>query len=85
MALGESEQIVGKLYFRNMDDEWEQFPTDEELAAAEASAFDLQKLGFAIICQLCNTPPTVSQIKQRAMLNSWKCDKCHTINSAGKA
>jgi len=85
MAHGRNEQIVGKLYFRNMDDEWEQFPTDEELAAAEASAFDLQKLGFAIICQLCNTPPTVSQIKQRAMLNSWKCDKCHTINSAGKA
>ncbi len=76
---------MGKLYFRNMDDEWEQFPTDEQLQAAQASAWELQKLGFAIICQLCNTPPTVSQIKQRAMLQSWKCDKCHTINSAGKA
>ena len=65
MAHGESEQIVGKLFFRNMDDEWEQFPTDEELQAAEASAWDLQKLGFAIICQLCN--------------------KCATLNSAGKA
>ncbi len=76
---------MGKLFFRNMDDEWEQFPTDEQLQAAEASAWELQKLGFAIICQLCNTPPTVSQIKQRALLQSWKCDKCGTLNSAGKA
>jgi hypothetical protein len=76
---------VGKLYFRNQDDEWEQFPTDEDLQAAEASAWDLQKLGFAIICQLCNTPPTVAQIKQRALQHSWKCDKCHTVNSAGRA
>jgi hypothetical protein len=76
---------MGKLYFRNMDDEWEQFPTDEQLQAARESAHHLQELGFAIICQLCNTPPTVQQIKQRALQNEWKCDKCHTINSAGKA
>jgi len=68
-----------------MDDEWEQFPTDEQLQAAQAAARDLQELGFAIICQLCNTPPTVQQIKQRALQNEWKCEKCHTINSAGKA
>jgi hypothetical protein len=68
-----------------MDDEWEQFPTDEQLHAAQQSAHHLQELGFAIICQLCNTPPTVQQIKQRALQNEWKCDKCHTINSAGKA
>ena len=47
---------MGKLYFRNQDDDWEQFPTDEELEAAKKSALDLQLLGFAIICQLCNTP-----------------------------
>ena len=76
---------MGKLYFRNQDDEWEQFPTDEDLEAAKKSAWDLQKLGFAIICQLCNTPPTVAQIKQRAMQHEWKCFECHTINSAGKA
>jgi ribosomal protein L37AE/L43A len=76
---------VGKLFFRNMDDEWEQFPTDEQLQAARESAHHLQELGFAIICQLCNTPPTVQQIKQRALQNDWKCDKCGTVNSAGKA
>jgi len=85
MVLGASRSNVGKLYFRNMDDEWEQFPTDEQLEIAKKSAQDLQQLGFAIICQLCNTPPTVQQIKQRALQNEWKCDKCHTINSAGKA
>jgi len=85
MDRGESRLIVGKLYFRNQDDEWEQFPTDEDLQAAEKSAWDLQKLGFAIICQLCNEPPTIPQIKQRALQHSWKCDKCHTVNSAGKA
>jgi hypothetical protein len=85
MVLGESEQIVGKLFFRNMDDEWEQFPTDEELQMARDSAQDLQNLGFAIICQLCNTPPTIYQIKQRALQQTWKCDKCATLNSAGKA
>jgi len=76
---------VGKLYFKNMDDEWEQFPTDEELEAAKEAAWDLQKLGFTIICQLCNEPPSVFQIKQRALQQDWKCDKCSTINSAGRA
>jgi hypothetical protein len=76
---------VGKLYFQNQDGEWEQFPTDEQLQAAQAAAQDLQELGFAIICQLCNTPPTIAQIKQRALQNEWKCEKCHTINSAGRA
>jgi ribosomal protein L37AE/L43A len=52
---------------------------------AQQSAHDLQALGFAIICQLCNEPPTVSQIKLRALQNAWKCDKCGTLNSAGKA
>ena len=76
---------MGKLYFKNMDGDWEQFPSDEDLQAAADAAYDLQELGFAIICQLCNTPPTVSQIKQRALQHEWKCFECHTINSAGKA
>ncbi len=76
---------VGKLFFKNQDEEWEQFPTDEQLYMAEQSAHDLQALGFAIICQLCNEPPTVSQIKLRALQNAWKCDKCGTMNSAGRA
>ena len=85
MAHGSHRCNVGKLYFKNMDEEWEQFPTDEQLEAAREAAWDLQKLGFTIICHLCNEPPSVFQIKQRALQNSWKCEKCSTINSAGKA
>ena len=85
MVLGSHRSNVGKLYFRNQDDEWEQFPTDEQLEAAKKSALDLQLLGFAIICQLCKTSPTIQQIKQRALQNAWKCDKCGTLNSAGRA
>jgi hypothetical protein len=85
MEHGSHRSIVGKLFFRNMDDEWEQFPDDQQLYLAQQSAHDLQALGFAIICQLCNEPPTVSQIKLRALQNAWKCDKCGTMNSAGKA
>jgi len=76
---------MGYIQFLNQDGEWEEFPNEEQLQAARESAHDLQKLGFAIICQLCNTPPTVQQIKQRALQNEWKCDKCGTINSAGRA
>ena len=85
MAHGRNSLIVGKLYFQNQDNEWEEFPSDEDLQAARNAAYDLQELGFAMICQLCNTAPTVAQIKHRALQHSWKCDKCHTINSAGRA
>jgi hypothetical protein len=76
---------MGKLYFKNMDDEWEQFPTDEQLEAARNAADDLELLGFRIICQMCNERPTIKEIKERAIHNEWKCPKCSTINSAGKA
>lgn len=76
---------MGKLYFKNLDNEWEQFPTDEQLAAAEASAWDLEQLGFRIICQMCNEAPTIKQIKERAIHHEWACPKCNTVNSAGKA
>ena len=41
MAHGNRGLSVGKLFFRNQDDEWEQFPTDEQLQAAEKAAYDL--------------------------------------------
>jgi hypothetical protein len=35
---------------------------------------DLDEIPFieTVNCQLCNEPPTVSQIKLRAMQNAWK-------------
>lgn len=76
---------MGKLYFKNLDNEWEQFPTDEELAAARDAAYDLEEIGFKIICQLCNERPTVREIKERMVHAQWTCPKCHTINSEGRA
>ena len=76
---------MGKLYFKNMDEEWEQFPDDEQLESARKSAYDLEQLGFRIICQMCNQPPTIKEIKERARHNEWMCPKCNTVNSAGRA
>jgi predicted RNA-binding Zn-ribbon protein involved in translation (DUF1610 family) len=88
MEHGDARRIgskMGKLYFKNMDEEWEQFPTDEMLDAARKAANDLELLGYKIICQMCNEKPTIREIKERAFYQEWKCPKCSTINSAGKA
>jgi len=42
-------------------------------------------MGYKIICQMCNERPTIKEIKERAFYQEWKCPKCSTINSAGKA
>jgi hypothetical protein len=84
MAHGRSEQIVGRLYFQNQDNEWEEFPDEEALAHIRASAQILQDMGWAIICQGCNEHPTILQIKHRYMKQSWTC-KCGVVNSAGRA
>jgi predicted RNA-binding Zn-ribbon protein involved in translation (DUF1610 family) len=76
---------MGKLYFKNLDNEWEQFPTDEQLEAARDAAYDLEEIGFKIICQMCNERPSVRESKERMVHNEWTCPKCGTINSAGKA
>lgn len=76
---------MGKLYFKNMDEEWEEFPSDEQLEAARNSAYILEELGYKIICQMCNEAPSIKQIKERAKHNEWTCPKCNTVNSAGKA
>ena len=77
--------VMGKLYFKNLDNEWEQFPTDEDLEAARKSADDLEEMGFRIICQMCNERPTIKEIKERMIYHEWTCPKCHTVNSAGRA
>jgi len=84
MVHGRSEQIVGRLYFQNQDNEWEEFPDEEAMAHIRASAQILQDMGWAIICQGCNEHPTILQIKHRYMKQSWTC-KCGVVNSAGRA
>jgi hypothetical protein len=82
MAHGVS--AMGKLYFMNQDNEYEQFPDDEAMEHIRASAQILQDMGYAIICQGCNEHPTILQIKNRYLQQSWTC-KCGVVNSAGKA
>ena len=75
---------MGKLYFQNQDNEWEEFPDEEAMAHIRDSAQILQELGYAIICQGCNEHPSVQQIKTRYVLQVWTCS-CGVVNSAGKA
>ena len=76
---------MGHIEFLNQDLEWEQFPNEEQQANLRANAEALEELGYTIICQMCNTFPTRSQIRTRFLRNEWTCDKCKTVNSAGKA
>lgn len=82
MAHGVS--AMGKLYFMNQDNEYEQFPDDEMMEHIRASAQILQDMGYAIICQGCNEHPSIQQIKNRYLQHSWTC-KCGVVNSAGRA
>ena len=84
MAHGASGLNVGKLYFQNQDNEWEEFPDEDAMAHIRASAQILQDMGWAIICEGCNAHPTIAQIKERYMKKSWTCN-CGVVNSAGRA
>jgi hypothetical protein len=79
------ETIMGHLQFLNQDGEWETFPSPEQEANLRANAEVLEELGYKLICQLCNQFPSAVQIKDRFQKQEWQCEKCHTINSAGKA
>jgi len=83
--MAEASLIMGHIEIMNQDGEWEQFPTEEQQANLRANAELIEELGYKLICQLCNTFPNRTQIRQRYLKDSWQCDKCQTINSAGKA
>jgi hypothetical protein len=77
--------IMGHIQYLNQDGEWETFPTPEQEANLRANAEILEELGFKLICQLCNQFPNATQIRQRYLKESWTCEKCNTVNSAGRA
>ena len=77
--------LMGHLQFLNQDGEWETFPTPEQEANLRANAELLEELGYKLLCQLCNQFPNARQIKERYLKQEWTCEKCSTINSAGKA
>ena len=77
--------LMGHLQFLNQDGEWETFPTPEQEANLRANAEVLEELGYQLTCQLCNQFPNSRQIRERYLKEIWVCEKCSTINSAGKA
>ena len=79
------ETLMGHLQFLNQDGEWETFPTPEQEENLRANAEVLEELGYKLICQLCNQFPSAKQIRDRYSKQEWTCEKCHTVNSAGKA
>ena len=71
---------MGKLYFKNMDEEWEQYPTPEiEAITAEQGAI-IDEFQFKIVCHLCNEPVSPEHIKVNLVKRSWSCKKCHAVN-----
>jgi Zn finger protein HypA/HybF involved in hydrogenase expression len=76
---------MGHIQFLNQDGEWESFPTPEQEENLRANALVLEELGYKLICQSCNRYPSIKQIRERYLKQEWTCEKCHTINSAGKA
>ena len=83
--MGKASLIMGHIEILNQDGEWERFPDEEQEANLKANAAALEELGYKLICQLCNAIPNWQQIRQRFLRDQWQCDKCQTINSAGRA
>ena len=77
------------LQFMNQDGEWENFPTDSELAEKAKHQELLNSLQVRIICHLCNEPFPMEQIMiTGGSLRTgftWSCPKCHAVSSIGKA
>jgi len=76
---------MGKLFFRNQDDEWEQFPTDDELYARKRKREQvLDALQVRILCHLCNEPVAKDELAfwVQGQALTWSCKKCHAVNDS---
>ena len=71
---------MGKLYFKNMDEEWESYPSDELQAITAEQVAIMDEFQFKIVCHLCNQPVSPEQIKVNLAKQSWSCKKCHAVN-----
>jgi hypothetical protein len=84
MATTEGESLVGRLQFKNQDDEWESFPTDEEIQRSKEVQAILEEFTFMTRCCLCNDSIPVSEIKVNLTNKAWSCRKCHAVNGLTK-
>ena len=84
MATTEGESVMGRLQFMNQDDEWESFPTDEEIQRSKEVQAILEEFTFMTRCCLCNDSIPVSEIKVNLTNKAWSCRKCHAVNGLTK-
>ncbi len=84
MATTEGESLMGRLQFKNQDDEWESFPTDEEIQRSKEVQAILEEFTFMTRCCLCNDSIPVSEIKVNLTNKAWSCRKCHAVNGFTK-
>ncbi len=84
MATAESESLMGRLQFKNQDDEWESFPTDEEIQRSKEVQAILEEFTMMTRCCLCNESIPVSEIKVNLTNKAWSCRKCHAVNGLTK-
>ena len=75
---------MGRLQFKNQDDEWESFPTDEEIARSKEVQAILEEFTFMTRCCICNECIPVSEIKVNLINKAWSCKKCHAVNGLTK-
>jgi hypothetical protein len=76
--------LMGRLQFKNQDDEWESFPTDEEIQRSKEVQAILEEFTFMTRCCLCNESIPVSEIKVNLTNKAWSCRKCHAVNGITK-
>lgn len=72
------------LQFMNQDGEWENFPTDSELAEKAKHQELLNSLQVRIICHLCNEPVPKEELAFwiQGTILTWSCKKCHAVNES---
>ena len=72
------------LQFMNQDGEWEQFPTDDELAQLAKHKELLNSLQVRILCHLCNEPVPKEQLAfwVEGQSLTWSCKKCSAVSES---
>jgi len=72
------------LQFMNQDGEWEQFPTDDELAYKAQHKELLNALRVRILCHLCNEPVPKEELAfwVQGQSLTWSCKKCSAVSES---
>jgi hypothetical protein len=76
--------IMSGLQFMNQDGEWEQFPTDDQLAEVAKHKELLNALQVRILCHLCNEPVPKEELAfwVQGQALTWSCKKCSAVSES---